>query len=72
MREIRFRLAIDRQAYLRYYQGAASIVIVHALDGQRVQFPASALRPFVRHEGIAGEFVMVIDEQCKLQEIRRA
>jgi len=69
--EFRFSLKITRQDYLRYYQGNARTVLVHTHDGRRVQFPASALRPFVSHEGIEGEFILTINDQHKLQGLRR-
>ena len=70
--EIKFYLKISQSDYLRYYRGAASNVVAHAYDGRRIQFPAASLRPFVSHDGIEGEFVLVMDENNKLVELRRA
>ncbi len=69
---IKFYLKISQQEYLRYYRGAASNIVAHAYDGRRIQFPASAMRPFVSHDGIEGEFVLVMDESNKLVELKRA
>ncbi len=71
MAEFRFYLKLSRHDYLRYYQGNARAILVHTRDGRRVQFPASALRPFVTHDGIEGEFVLMINDQHKLVDLRR-
>jgi len=71
MREIRFHLSIPAHRYLSYYQGVAKKVIVRALDGARVQFPAEILRPFLTHAGIFGEFCLYCDDNNKLIDIRR-
>lgn len=70
--EFRFYLKISQQEFLRYYQGQARQVLVHSYDGRRIQFPASALRPFVGHDGIEGEFIIRVNEQHKLVELKRA
>jgi hypothetical protein len=72
MQTLRFKLAIPTDEWLRYYRGEANKVITWAKDGRTVQLPASALRPFVTAEGIHGEFVMRIDANNKLIELRRA
>ena len=64
--EVRFRLAISADRYLRYYQGRANAVIARAHDGRRIQFPADTLRPFVMHNGINGEFALRFDADNKL------
>lgn len=71
MDEFRFYLKISQQEFLRYYQGQARQVLVHSYDGRRVQFPASALRPFITRTGIDGEFVLVVNDQHKLVELKR-
>ena len=71
MNEYRFRLAIPAEQYLAYYEGAAREVIVTLADGQRLQFPADALRSFVTREGVYGEFVLRVNAQNKLQSIER-
>ena len=69
--EFRFRLAIPADDYLAYYQGAAQNVVVEMASGQRLQFPAEALRPFVSHDGVYGEFVLRVDANHKLQSVER-
>lgn len=71
MNEYRFRLAIPAKKYLAYYEGAVQQVVVTLADGQRVQFPADALRRFVTRDGVHGEFVLSVDKQNKLQRIER-
>lgn len=71
MNEYRFRLAISAEDYLAYYQGAVRQVVVTLANGQRLQFPADSLRPFVRREGVHGEFVLRVDAQNKLQGLER-
>ena len=69
----RFSIQINRQQYLKYYQGAASTVQVYSENGQLLRFPASRLRPFLTHTGIQGRFQLTVSaenrfvELCKLQ-----
>lgn len=71
MSEYRFRLAISAEDYLAYYQGVARQVVVTLANGQRLQFPADALRPFVLRDGVHGEFVLRVTAQNKLQGLER-
>jgi Protein of unknown function (DUF2835) len=71
MRKYRFRLAISASKYLAYYEGAADHVLVTLANGQKMQFPADILRPFVSHEGIYGEFVLRVNAENKLEDIQR-
>ncbi|MEW7977639.1 MAG: DUF2835 domain-containing protein [Candidatus Sedimenticola endophacoides] len=68
---MRFRLAISAERYLRYYRGRARSVQAVLEDGRQVRFPASALRPFVTHEGIHGCFELTLDERNRLLGLRR-
>lgn len=71
MQHIIFDIRIDKDEYLKHYSGAARYVNARARDGRRVQFPASALRPFVTHNGVEGSFVATIDNNAKLLSFRR-
>lgn len=71
MTEYRFHLAIPADDYLAYYEGAAQQVVVTLANGQRLQFPAESLRPFVSHGGVYGEFVLRVDANHKLQSLER-
>jgi len=66
MRELRVLLNISAEDFLSYYRGDAQTVIAQSKDGRRVQFPANALRPFLTHSGIQGEFAIRFDENHKL------
>lgn len=71
MREYRFHLAISAEQYLAYYEGVARAVVVTLANGQRLQFPAERLRPFVSREGVHGEFVMRVDGQNRMLGFER-
>ncbi len=71
MNEIRFRLNIAAHEYEAYYAGIAKNVIVPMQNGQNLQFPASNLRSYFRHDGVHGEFVLRFDENNKLVELVR-
>lgn len=69
--ELRFYLDLSPDRYLRYYQGAARMVSVLSLEGQRVEFPAERLRPFVTREGIHGLFALQFDDNNKFVALKR-
>lgn len=62
---------MSADAFLSYYKGRASSVIVLAEDGRRIQLPAASLRPFLLSDGINGEFELSLDATNKLLDIRR-
>ncbi len=64
-------LSISAEAYQSLYRGDARQVFAHDTEGRKIQFPASSLRSFVTHEGIEGIFVIRVDENNRLIEIRR-
>jgi len=64
-------LNISAEAYLRLYQGTARSVVARDSRGVKLSFPAQALRPFVTREGIHGLFVIRVDSNNKLIDIRR-
>jgi len=69
--QIRFSLNISSEAFLRYYQGGASVVVVQAEDGRRVQVPANSFRSFVSQQGIVGRFELELDENNKLINLKK-
>ena len=71
MNEIRFRIAISAQEYLRYYQGEVDSVRIKTTDGRIIQFPASALQKYVDQSGVNGSFRIVFDENNKLLRLER-
>jgi hypothetical protein len=59
-------LSISREEALRYYQGQAVSVIVKTENGQRLQFPAEHIRPYIDHLGVNGVFQIEFDDNHKL------
>jgi len=70
MNEVRFRLEISVQEYLRYYQGEVNSVIVTA-GGKTIQFPASALQKHVDQNGVNGSFRILFDRNNKMISMER-
>lgn len=64
-------LHIPGDELLWYYRGAARGVLVTARSGERVRFPAEALRSFVGHDGVRGAFVLDVDTDNRLRRIAR-
>lgn len=69
--ELRFRMAISADEALKYYKGSARTVIVTAETGQRVQFPAEQIRPFIDSQGVHGYFSIQFDGNNKLIGLKR-
>ena len=67
---LRFRLAISAEDYLAYYQGGAQVVVARSENNKTIRFPASAIRKFVTHEGVFGDFEITFDENNKLISIQ--
>jgi hypothetical protein len=68
---VRFRLAIPAEDYLAYYQGSAQFVVARSEDNKTIRFPASAIRQFVTHDGVFGNFEITFDENKKLIAIKK-
>ena len=69
--ELHFRLNLPPDEALRYYQGHARFVVVTAENGQRIQFPAEHIRPFINQSGVQGYFSSQFDESNKLLGLKR-
>ncbi len=69
--EYQFLLSLSQEEYLRYYSGDVHAVQVKSLEGLTIQFPASALKSWVTHNGIHGQFVIRFDENNKLIELNK-
>lgn len=65
------QLNISAEAYQRLYRGTVRNVLARDSRGLAVQFPASALRPFVTREGVHGLFLIRVDADNKLLGITR-
>jgi len=66
-----FTLSLSAEKYRSYYEGIASAVVVTADDGRSIKFPASALQKFVTHDGVAGRFEILFDDNNKMVGINR-
>jgi len=64
-------LHIPPAELLRYYRGSASSISAVDRHGRRLQFPASALRPFVTRDGIRGTFVLQAGAGNRLERVQR-
>lgn len=71
MREVRFRIAISAQDYLKYYQKRVDAVLVKTSDGRIVQFPAGALQKYLDQKGVNGYFRIVYDDDNKLVSLEK-
>ena len=68
---VQLRLNISAEQFLLYYSGGVKAVSAIAIDGRRVEFPASALRPHVEHDGIQGLFNLQFGPDHKLLSLTR-
>lgn len=69
--EFRFSMNLSRQKYLHYYAGAATSIQVQSDEGLTIRFPASALKPWVTHQGVSGTFIIRFDQHHKLIELKK-
>lgn len=68
----KFRLSIPAHEYVRMYQGTVQWVYIDDVEGQSLQFPANALKPFVSHDGVYGLYELSIDATTnKLVELKK-
>lgn len=71
MHQILVSLTIDKNEFMRLYQGSARTVVTRATDGRTVRFPANILRPFLLHNGISGTFRITFNDEGKYQGIEK-
>jgi len=69
MQGVVFSLSISSETYLHYYRGSVKSIIVKAEDGRRIQFPAKALQPFIKNDGIHGRFRLLFDKNHKFLKL---
>lgn len=69
MQGVLFSISMSPDTYLHYYRGSAKNVIVKAEDGRRIQFPANALQPFIKADGIHGRFRLLFDNNHKFLKL---
>jgi len=72
MHEYIVDLVISQTELERLYSGEARVVVSRDIEGRSIQFPASALRPFVNRDGVRGRFIIRVDETHRLQSIHRS
>lgn len=71
MQQITFSLYLDPNQCEAYYAGRVRYVQVTSDDGRHVRFPASAILPYIDHNGVQGRFVLQLDENNKLIALQR-
>jgi len=70
-RQFTVTLSIGRTDFERLYRGQARTVLARDITGKTLQFPALSLRPFLQHDGISGTFIIEVDADNRLLDIRR-
>lgn len=71
MPSLSLTLNLNPETLERLYREPVQVVHAVADDGRRVQFPVSAIRPYITREGVQGRFELVFSEAYKLLELRR-
>ncbi len=64
-------LDIPREEWLRLYRGTANAILCRADDGTRIKIAAHHFLSFVSYSGVMGRFELKIDENHKLQSLKR-
>ena len=71
MRQYKFRLVLDVDQCLAFYQGLYSDVVVQAENGQTVQLPLKHFRPYISHSGVNARFVLTLTDQAKFHSLEK-
>lgn len=71
MRKYKFRLMLDVEQCLAFYQGLYTDVVVQAENGQTVQLPLRYFRPYISHAGVNARFVLTLTEQGKFSSLEK-
>ncbi|BFM20690.1 DUF2835 domain-containing protein [Gilvimarinus japonicus] len=71
LNQLEFSLDISAAQLERYYRGRVREVLAHTIDGRRVRFPLSLLRPFVSHSGVQGWFRIVFDQSMRCERLEK-
>jgi len=69
--KLRFRMYLSASEAERYYRGTARFVVVQAETGQKIQFPAQHIRPFIDQYGVKGYFSIEFDDNHKLLSLKK-
>ena len=71
MASLTLDIALSAELLRAIYDGRANRVMLRSRDGRRVSLPAHHLRPFLRHEGIYGTFVLEFSSKGELLSLSR-
>lgn len=71
MRQYKFRLVLDVDQCLAFYQGLYTDVVVQAESGMTVQLPLKYFRPYISHAGVNARFVLTLTEQGKFSSLEK-
>ena len=71
MRQYKFRLMLDVDQCLAFYQGMYTDVVVQAENGQTVQLPLKHFRPYISHAGVNARFVLTLTDQAKFHSLEK-
>ena len=71
MRQYKFRLILDVEQCLAFYQGRITDVVVYAENGQTVQLPLRYFRPYTQHDGLQGYFVLTLSDDGKFEQLQK-
>ncbi|RMF16087.1 MAG: DUF2835 family protein [Gammaproteobacteria bacterium] len=71
MPSLSLTLNLSPETLHRLYREPVQVVHAVADDGRRVQFPVSAIRPYITRDGVKGRFELVFSDSFRLLELRR-
>lgn len=71
MPEVRFNIHISLERYQQLLARQTRSVIVTSHNGRKIQFATGHLRPFVKADGIHGQFRIVFSEKNKFLRMER-
>ena len=71
MEHFTVELHISMQEFQAWYAGAVTSIQAVDENGLKLRFPARILRPFLRHEGIHGRFLITINENRRFHSIQQ-
>lgn len=68
---IPFNINLSYEKFFEVYKGHAKYVVVKAIDGRTLQFPAEILKPYLTHTGIQGRFIIYFDDKNKFKSLEK-
>ncbi len=66
-----FHVSVSAERLLAMYSGDARYLIVWSKEGLKLQLPLGNFRPFVTDEGLQGLFQVTVDQDNKLQSLKK-